>query len=238
MKDIQFLKNNLIAHRGIHYNYRENTLKAFREAMLKKYIIELDVHLTKDNIVVVFHDNNLKRLTGINKNIKDLTYDEIKNIIDVPTLNEVLSLVKGKVPIIIELKFDNKVGKLEKVVSNILDKYDGKFAIQSFNPLSIFWFKLNRNNYIRGYLINSIFPDNFLVKYIFKSRILNIILTPDYIGVNLSLLTDKKTIKLRDKYFIIGYTINNKDEYNKYKEYADNFICNIGKEPINKALDR
>ena len=57
--------------------------------MLKKYIIELDVHLTKDNIVVVFHDNNLKRLTGINKNIKDLTYDEIKNIIDVPTLNEV-----------------------------------------------------------------------------------------------------------------------------------------------------
>lgn len=206
--------------------------------MLKKYIIELDVHLTKDNIVVVFHDNNLKRLTGINKNIKDLTYDEIKNIIDVPTLNEVLSLVKGKVPIIIELKFDNKVGKLEKVVSNILDKYDGKFAIQSFNPLSIFWFKLNRNNYIRGYLINSIFPDNFLVKYIFKSRILNIILTPDYIGVNLSLLTDKKTIKLRDKYFIIGYTINNKDEYNKYKEYADNFICNIGKEPINKALDR
>ena len=231
MKNIQFLKYNLIAHRGIHYNYRENTLKAFREAMLKKYIIELDVHLSKDNIVVVFHDNNLKRLTGINKNIKDLTYDEIKNIIDVPTLNEVLSLVKGKVPIIIELKFDNKVGKLEKVVSNILDKYDGKFAIQSFNPLSIFWFKLNRNNYVRGYLINSIFPDNFLVKYIFKSRILNIILTPDYIGINLSLLTDKKTIKLRDKYFLVGYTINNKDEYNKYKEYANNFICNIGKEP-------
>ena len=105
MKNISFLNNPLIAHRGIHYKYRENSIEAFRRAIIEGYTIELDVHLTTDNKVIVYHDDNLKRLTGINKEIKRCSYKEIMNIIKVPTLEEILDLTKGKVPIIIELKF-------------------------------------------------------------------------------------------------------------------------------------
>lgn len=237
MKDLQFLKENLIAHRGVCYNYLENTLDAFRIAIIKNYTIELDIHLTKDNKIIVFHDGNLQRITGINKNIKDATYKEIKDIINIPTLKEALELVQGKVPIIIELKYANIRKKFEKRVVKLLDKYPGKFAIQSFNPLSILWFKLNRKKYIRGYLINSIFSDNILINAFLNNKLLNKILTPDYIGVNLSYLKNSKIKSLRSKYLIVGYTINTNKEYNDYYDYADNFICNIRKSPYKKNFN-
>ena len=225
--DTSFLTKNLIAHRGVCYNYRENTIEAFCEAIKNNYIIELDVRLTKDNKVVVFHDSNLFRIVGINKNISDLSYLELEEIIKVPTLIEVLKFVKGRVPIIIEIKNSSIKSKIEKYVSNILDDYKYKFAIQSFNPLTIFWFKLNRPKFVRGYLINSIFSIKFIATCLLDSKLLK----PNYMGVNLKSLKDKKIIKLRCKYLVVGYTINNNIEYNKYKKYADNFICNIGKEP-------
>ena len=70
MKDLKFLKNGLIAHRGVHISAPENSISAFKEAIKKKYIIELDVHLLKDNTVVVFHDDDLSRMIG--KNIKEV----------------------------------------------------------------------------------------------------------------------------------------------------------------------
>ena len=64
-------ENLLIAHRGIHDNIDipENTLQAFKKAVKNNISIELDVQLTKDNVLVIFHDDNLKRMTGINKTI-------------------------------------------------------------------------------------------------------------------------------------------------------------------------
>ena len=120
MKDLKFLKETIIAHRGVHNekDIIENSLEAFKEAVNKNYIIELDVHFLKDGEVVVFHDDNIERMTGINKNLKDCTYDEIRNIkllnknTYIPKFSDVLKLVDGKVPILIELKNDNKVGLL------------------------------------------------------------------------------------------------------------------------------
>ena len=94
-------------------------MKAFAEAIKNNYIIELDVHLLKDSEVIVFHDDNLKRMTGVNKKVKECTYEEIAEIKlketeeKIPLLKEVLNLVDGKVPIIIELKTDLRCGKLE-----------------------------------------------------------------------------------------------------------------------------
>ena len=232
MKNISFLNSPLIAHRGIHNKYRENTIASFRRAMIEGYSIELDVHLTTDNKVIVYHDDNLKRLTGINKEIKKCSYKEIMDTIEVPTLEEVLDLVKGRVAIIIELKFDTKLGKLERKVTSILDNYNGEFAVQSFNPLSILWFRINRKEFIRGYLVNSIFSKNPLMNGVLNKTILNTLLKPNFIAVNLKYLKNKKIQTLRDKYIIIGYTINNNKEYNEYYNYASNFICNIGKEPF------
>lgn len=230
MREKSFLISRLIAHRGIHYTFLENTLLAFQQAIKENKIIELDVHLTKDHVVVVFHDNSLKRIFNINKDIKDLTLEEIRKLKLIPTLEEVLELVQGKVPILIEFKFDNRVGLLEKNTSKLLDNYSGKFAVQSFHPLSLFWFRLNRPYYIRGYLVNSIFPDNFLLQFLLNNRLLKKVLKPDYLGINLSVLKTKQVIKLRKKYLIIGYTLKTREEYQKYFLYVDNFICDISSE--------
>ena len=235
MKDNKYLTENLIAHRGVHYEYMENSIKAFREAMLRKYIIELDVHLTKDKEVVVYHDFNLKRLTGINKDIENITYKEIKRIINIPTIEDVLKLVKGRTPIIIETKVI-KVGELERILNNILSNYNGRIAIQSFNYKSLLWFKKNSPKYPRGYLINSLIPHNIFIKYLLNNKLLNKIIKPTYIGINLDYLKNKEIIKLRSKYLIIGYTISNELEYNKYINYTDNLICNIKKVPYYKEF--
>ena len=232
MKNINFLTDRLIAHRGMHNDkYLENTLPAFKRAIIYNYAIELDIHLLKDNNVVVYHDNNLKRLTGIDKLISECTYSDIKKIdcINIPLLCEVLELVRGKVPILIEYKYDTKVGKLERETVKLLDNYKGDFAIFSFNPLTILWFKLNRPNYIRGQLVSDIFPKNFLLKYILSNMFANIITKPDFIAVNLDMLDNENIVKLRDKYIVLGYTVNNKNELAIFKNKADNFICNIRK---------
>ena len=80
MKDLEFLSRNLIAHRGYHNNKKgipENSVLAFKKAIDNNYLIELDVRLTKDKKLVVFHDGNLKRVCGVNKSVKDLTYKEL-----------------------------------------------------------------------------------------------------------------------------------------------------------------
>ena len=94
-------ENLLIAHRGVHNNIDipENTLQAFKNAIKNNINIELDVRLTKDNILVVFHDDNLKRMTGINKNMDNITYDGLKDVKllntsdTIPTFNKALKVL-------------------------------------------------------------------------------------------------------------------------------------------------
>lgn len=170
-----FLNDRLIAHRGVYYNCRENTISAFKEA---------------------------------------------------------IKFVKGRVPIIIEIKSINKKYELEKEVANILDKFDYEFAIQSFNILSLRWFKKNNPQYIRGYLVNGIYSQNKLFNIFILSKLFKYNIAPYYIGIDIKSLDNNNSKKARKKYNIIGYTINNKKEYEKYHNLADNFICNIGKEPF------
>ena len=238
MKDISFLKNGVIAHRGYHDKENkiyENTLKAFERAIKNNYIIELDVHLLKDGEIIVYHDDNLKRLTGINKKVKDCTLSEIKQYKikgteNIPTLKEVLTLVDGKVPLIIELKYDNKVGLLEEKLVKYLDNYQGKFAIKSFHPMSVRWFYKHRENYIRGQLISldGKVPYRILV-YLF---IMNIFTKPDFISCKYTLLNKRRIKRFRKKKPVLAWTIRCKDDYEKSLNKADTYIC----ENIEKIL--
>lgn len=235
MKDLKFLKETIIAHRGVHNekDIIENSLEAFKEAVNKNYIIELDVHFLKDGEVVVFHDDNIERMTGINKNLKDCTYDEIRNIkllnknTYIPKFSDVLKLVDGKVPILIELKNDNKVGSLESSLVQILKKYNGKYAVQSFNPLSIMWFKNNYPNIIRGQLVckfKNKKMDN-IKKFILKTMFFNIITNPDFISHSVDDLSYKEVNKIKKNKFILGWTVRNKERYDELIKYYDNLIC-------------
>ncbi len=222
-KDIDFLKDNLISHRGLFDNIKvpENSILSFSEAIKKDYSIELDVRLTKDNRVIVFHDKSLLRMCNINKFVKDTNYDELKNykLLNtnnyIPLLSEALKLINGKVPIIIELKTDRKNYKLVKEVIKLLDNYPGLYAIQSFNLLSILYFRIKFPNIIRGLLIKS-------SKYL---RLYSIISKPDFISYSINRISKETIIKYKNKYLLLGWTVKNKNEYLCNKELCDNLIC-------------
>lgn len=221
-----FLKDSVIAHRGIYDNKKtiENTLEAFKKAMNKGYSIELDLHLTKDKKIVVFHDDTLDRLTDKRGRVDSFTLEELKNtkLLDtetyIPSFDDVLNLVDGKVPLLVELKSSVKGCKLEREVSKRLKEYNGEYAIQSFNPKSILWFRIFNKNVTRGLLIS---PKTYkLYNY---SKLMNTC-KPDFINVN-KILVDEKLVKGFNG-IKLAYVIDKSEKY-KYSDKCDNMICNI-----------
>ena len=227
-----FDNHRIIAHRGLYDNINvyENTKEAFKLAIKKNYIIELDIHKTVDNKIVVFHDYNTKRLFKTNLIIEKSTYNELSNLkkFHIPTLEEVLRLVDGKVPLLIELKQPDKVGKLETLTMELLNKYNGEYAIQSFNYKTIYWFKKNYPNILRGQLSSKYKNKKIskIQKYILSNMLFNIITKPNFISYKYNELTIDKIKKYHNKGLkVLGWIITSQKEYNKYIKYYDNLIC-------------
>lgn len=233
---MNWLVNKNIAHRGLHsgdFLLPENSLPAFEAAVLKNIPIELDVHVLKDNNLVVFHDNNLYRMTGVNKNIDRCTIEDISDLrllnseYKIPTLKEVLELVQDKVPILIELKDVFLSRRLEIYLIKLLSKYQGRYALQSFNPLSILWLKMKFPNIYRGQISSDFkFEKMSSVKrLILKNMWLNCITKPDFISYDINALPSYVVYKQRKKgRYIFGWTIKNEEEYLKAKKYCDSII--------------
>ncbi len=140
----------LYAHRGLHNNRSdapENSLKAFGLAVDNHYGIELDVQLTKDGVPVVIHDYNLKRACTVKRKVAEATYEELQQYRlfqseeRIPTLKEVLALVNGRVPLIVELKIPWSPGPTCEAVSKLLKEYQGIYCIESFNPFGLAWYR-------------------------------------------------------------------------------------------------
>ena len=235
----EFLKV-LYAHRGIHNNKGdnpENSLLAFKIAVEKAYGIELDVQVTKDNIPVVFHDKTLSRVCNLENSIKDFTIKELVNLSlfsteeSIPTLEEVLNLVDGKVPLIVEIKNESSDIKELKYIAETLDNYSGVYCIESFNPLVLRWYKKNRPQLIRGQLStyykkkNHPFP--IIVRdFILENLMLNFLSKPDFIAFNhkhKNMFSFRLCKKLY-KPLTAAYTIKNQKQFNKNKKVFDLFI--------------
>jgi glycerophosphoryl diester phosphodiesterase len=143
MNDLAWLTARPIAHRGYHDLNRkcwENTLSAFDAAVEKNFAIECDVHLSKDGVPMVFHDLDLKRLTGEQGSLVERTAAELRKLKiggtadHVPTLEDMLERVAGRVSLVIELKgIEGHDDGLVEKVGALLGRYDGKAAIMSFN---------------------------------------------------------------------------------------------------------
>lgn len=233
--DLSFLLSNLIAHRGYHSiadSIPENSIPAFVKAIQNNYIIELDLHILKDGNVVVFHDNNLYRMTGINRNIKDTSYDEIKDLRlqntnnFIPLFKDILDLVNGKVPIVIEFKYDVKAGILEKAAMNILKNYKGEFVVKSFSPLSVLYLKRHYPNAIVGFLSSDMKSEKcFIKKWFLTSSFLFKFLNVDFLSYDINSLPNKNVEAFRKKHIVLGWTVRNKDDFEKGKKYCNNLIC-------------
>ncbi|WP_281532888.1 glycerophosphodiester phosphodiesterase family protein [Anaerocolumna aminovalerica] len=232
-------QGRLYAHRGLHQDNSkspENSMEAFRLAVKHGYGIEIDIQLTKDNIPVVFHDYSLTRVCGINKRVNELTYEELQNIKlyqsqeTIPTLQNVLDLVNGQVPLIIEFKVESINTTLCNMAAPILDHYKGLYCIQSFNPLVLQWYRKNRPAVMRGQLASNLIKDkekgSSFLQFILQNLLFNFITKPDFISYNhihhymLSLVICRKLYSTPT----FAWTINSQTELNKSKKCFDFFI--------------
>lgn len=181
------MKNCYIAHRGHHSEaVPENSLSAFTLAAAKGFAIELDIRLTADGEVVVFHDGDLKRMCGAAENVSELTVSELKKHSlkntdeKIPTLKECLSAVETSVPLLIEFKCGKKDCKrLCAAADRILSEYDGLYLVQSFYPGVLLWYKRNRPAVCRGLLATHIKKCRFLSPFLF-----NFLARPHFVSYN------------------------------------------------------
>ena len=223
-----------IAHRGLHNSSApENTIPAFKNAIKSSYPVEFDVHQIADGTIVVFHDNTLKRLTGQDGYTKNLVKEDLKSLkinnteFHIPTLEEVLNLINCKIPVLIELKNLNKVGEVEKKVWDILKGYKGEYAIQSFNPYSLEWFRKNAPTVIRGQLSSSFKGEkgmSFFKKLVLKRMYFNKnISQPHFISYEARALPNRYVDKYNELP-LIAWTIRSQEEYMSVVPFCDNII--------------
>jgi len=199
------------AHRGLHGGgVPENSLAAFSAAVDAGYGIELDLQLSRDGEVMVFHDYNLERMTGRNALLTDLDADELRTLTlkdtaeKIPLLYEVLALVNGKIPLLIELKGESATDmRLCEAAERILAAYEGPWCVESFNPMQLAWWKKHRPDVVRGQLVTNLIQkkdgsySKNPIDYLLTSMTLNVCSRPDFIAAdgrmqNLSVTICKK----------------------------------------------
>lgn len=153
------LTGRAYAHRGLHdKKIPENSLTAFEKAIQAGYGIELDVRVTRDNVLVVHHDETLERSCGDKRRVCDVALADLQQLSlfetqeYIPTFDEVLALVDGRVPLIIELKTDFSNKELAPQVYERLKRYKGVYCVESFDPFAVRWFKKHAPQVVRGQL--------------------------------------------------------------------------------------
>lgn len=227
------------AHRGLYDNEHgipENSMAAFRRAVDKGYGIELDVHLTADNQLVVFHDDTLTRMCGMNKKISSFLYSDLMQLRllgteeGIPLFKDVLELIDGKVPLIIELKVDGSNQNLFcPLVWQLLSRYKGDYCIESFHPFVLQWFKRHEPQVVRGQLSCNFFKENphcDIVLFLMSNLMTNFFTHPDFIAYKYLDLDNPAVIYNRKLFHImtVVWTIPGKPTYDRFKNKVDAMI--------------
>lgn len=192
-----FLRRS-IAHRGLHRldkSVPENSLAAFRDAAEAGYGVELDVHITADGEIVVFHDDSLERMCGVQGSIGDMTFAELSELTllqtgeRIPKLAEVFEVLDRRVPVVIELKTGNNNRELCEKTLMLMDDYGGETCIESFDPTIVRWFRKNAPDVLRGQLACS--PEKYgkntkkPLAFLMGNLLLNFLGRPHFIAYGL-----------------------------------------------------
>ena len=202
-------------------------MAAFRAALEGGYGIEFDVHLLKDGNLAVIHDSSLKRVTGAEGIVEDLTTEDLKNYRlcgteeTIPTFRELLDLYEGKAPLIVELKpVNGNHDALTARAVEMMENWKGLYCMESFDPRCIFWLKKNRPEICRGQLsMNYFSPKGKLalwLKCVMTWNLANFLTKPDFAAYRFE---DRKTVSnflIRRLWGIQGvsWTLKNWEEYN------------------------
>ena len=215
------------AHRGLHGEGRpENSMAAFRAALEHGYGIEFDLHLLKDGNVAVIHDSLLKRTTGAEGHIEDLTTEDLKHYHlegtseTIPTFRELLDLYAGKAPLIIELKAERgNHAALAETVCRMLEGYHGVYCLESFDPRCIAWLRKNRPELVRGQLSQDYIRNphglKFFTRFMLTCSLSHFVTKPDFTAYdfhsrkNLSTLLCRKLHRMQG----VAWTLRTKEDY-------------------------
>lgn len=188
-------RGTIFAHRGLYgHGCAENSLEAFTRACAAGYGSELDVQLTRDKQLVVFHDDDAGRMTGKHGLIREMYFDEVRALrlsdgTQIPTLAEVLNTVNGAQPLLIEIKTCPNINELTAATVDTLKSYPGRYMIESFNPLCLLQLRHNAPTVIRGQLVamysgyeNQPAPLAFLL----SRQLLNFLGRPDFVAYDVA----------------------------------------------------
>ena len=194
--DTTLFKKRYFAHRGLHDDASdapENSMAAFRKAVEAGLGMELDVQVTKDGVPVVFHDFKLERICGAPGKIADSTYEELQayTLCDskerIPRFSELLEMVDGQVPLIVEIKAETANVSCCGIIDSLLRAYRGPYCIESFNPMVLWWFRRNHGDVVRGQLSSNFRREGeyWNILYFAMTHLLfNFLTKPDFIAYN------------------------------------------------------
>ncbi len=191
-KEMEKFKTVMYAHRGLHNGERaENSMSAFKAAVDGGYGIELDIRLSKDGKLVVFHDDTLDRVCGREGKVVDFTADELATFSlngtadGVPLFSDVLALVDGRVPLLVEIKEDPGNSAVSIAACEMLRRYKGEYIVESFNPLSLATVKKNMPEVSRGILSHRYYEYEKYRKplyFLLQCLLLNVVCRPAFIA--------------------------------------------------------
>jgi glycerophosphoryl diester phosphodiesterase len=229
-----WLRQRPVAHRGLHDAARpENSPAAFEAAAQAGFPIELDVHLTADGAAVVFHDEDLLRMTGRAGRVADATLAELRALPllgtaeRIPSLDDVLARVHGRVPLLVELKARAPYGPLEQAVRDALRRHPGAHAVQSFDPWSLVWLRRHAPELPRG-MLSCDFADEDLPahqKVLLRNLVLAPHVRPSFIGYDLHALPHWAPMRLRALGLpLLAWTVRSAEDLVRARALVDNVI--------------
>ena len=213
---------HLIIHRGLaKKNFKENTLNAFKYCFKKKYGVETDLHCTKDNEIICFHDFNLNRRFKINKKVKDLNYFDLKKIsviknAEIPLLRDLLKASRNKFPLLLELKPIFSLKNLKKLL--IETKKYNRCALISFEEKNIYNLGKLKAKLPKGLLFASTAKIKTIILKSKKSYI-------NFVILHKVFLRNKELYKINKPVYF--YPILSKKEFRKYKNKKNLIFENL-----------
>lgn len=237
--ELDFILKKPIAHRGLHDgNNPENSFSAFHAAVACGFPIETDVRLSKDGKLVVFHDDDLGRMTGANLLVKDCSFEDLSVLRlagsqeRIPLFSDFLKEIDGNVPLLIELKNMPSVNTKDfiNIFAEALKDYKGEYAVQSFQPFYIKAFKALRPDIPAGILATAQsckadFGGSPLWRIkarAMKNMSFNKSVKPDFISYNFGDYPNKATDKFTGPK--LGWTVRSPEDEERARKYANNII--------------
>jgi glycerophosphoryl diester phosphodiesterase len=232
----KWISDRPIAHRGLHDSAGnpENSLGAFQAAVAAGYGIELDIHCTRDGRLVVFHDDDTKRLTDRDLRVRESSFAELADLrlagteYRINALDEVLAAVDGQVPVLVEVKTGTPMSRVGPLLATILAGYQGPVAVQSFDPRVVLWLRRHLPDVPRGQLCGAFTGEHVPIaqKLLLRSMLLNAASRPHFIAFEVDAMPDRFVSFWRRRLDVplLLWTIRTQDQLATAGRYRANAI--------------